>query len=330
MRHESQGVQQKRWVSQDGEKTQFRHNQPEKSQRSSRKKSGPFKECKHCGETFQWEHKSSGRLYCSERCYHDAKLSISKERSKCLTCHALVGMTSTASGKMVGVSHSVISAQRKLFGINGGGYKLAAKVVHLKRGFNPDNRKELKQNQVYAMERMKDIRSFRSDFDWSYFWYQEQSRRKWHKLTPEQKHFRGQLQRDTPEKRLKKQKRLNQWKANRRRIDPIYRIIEGFRSRLCSILLKSKKDKTMDLVGCSPMQLRSHLESHFTKQMSWDNYGRYWHVDHIIPVSAFDHTSRKQRQQCWHWTNLRPLQATLNLRKNNKITEPQMSLCLNN
>jgi len=152
---------------------------------------------------------------------------------------------------MVGVSYSVISTQRKLFGINSGGYKLAAKIAHLKRGFNPDNRKELKQYQVYTMERMKDIRSFRSDFDWSYLWYQEQSRRKWHKLTPEQKHFRGQLQRDTPEKRLKKQKRLNQWKANKRRIDPIYRIIEGFRSRLCSILLKAKNDKTMDLVGCS-------------------------------------------------------------------------------
>ena len=330
MRNESHGIQQKRWSLEIGEETQCGHHEPQKSKRGTRRKTGQFKTCKQCGDHFQCEHNSRFQLYCSYKCYQANRTWLTAERSKCLKCHALVGMTAIASGRMIGVSHSVICEQRKRYKINGGGYKLAARVGASKRMSKPSYQpRPTKEDNEYIKSRMADIRSFKRDQDWSYLWFQEKGRRKWHMLTPEQKHFRGQLQRDTPEKRLKKQKRLNQWKANRRRIDPIYRIIEGFRSRLCSII-KSKEERTKDLIGCSPLQLRSHIESQFKKGMSWENYGSYWHVDHIIPVSAFDHTSRKQRQQCWHWTNLQPLEAKENLMKNKKITKPQLSLCLSN
>lgn len=48
--------------------------------------------------------------------------------------------------------------------------------------------------------------------------------------------------------------------------------------------------------------------------MSWDNYGEYWEIDHIIPKSQFDFTSYNDIgfQICWSLMNLRPLTVSEN------------------
>jgi len=33
--------------------------------------------------------------------------------------------------------------------------------------------------------------------------------------------------------------------------------------------------------------LEKHLQAQFTKEMNWKNYGTYWVVDHVIPISKF-------------------------------------------
>lgn len=48
-----------------------------------------------------------------------------------------------------------------------------------------------------------------------------------------------------------------------------------------------KVDKTIKMLGYSHIDLRNHLESLFVDDMSWDNYGIKWQIDHIIPVSHF-------------------------------------------
>lgn len=56
-------------------------------------------------------------------------------------------------------------------------------------------------------------------------------------------------------------------------------------------------------------QLRQHLESQFTPEMNWDNYGSYWELDHIIPKNQFHFESYddKEFKICWSLLNLRPL-----------------------
>ena len=70
------------------------------------------------------------------------------------------------------------------------------------------------------------------------------------------------------------------------------------------------------LVGWTREELIVHLERQFVRGMSWENYGK-WHLDHIIPVSAFHFASSYDDEfmACWALTNLRPLWATENLRK---------------
>lgn len=79
---------------------------------------------------------------------------------------------------------------------------------------------------------------------------------------------------------------------------------------------KNKEDETIKLLGYSPIELKTHIESLFLEGMSWDNYGE-WHIDHIIPVSQFDSDTPVDIVNSLE--NLQPLWAYENLSKGNKI-----------
>lgn len=83
-------------------------------------------------------------------------------------------------------------------------------------------------------------------------------------------------------------------------------------------IIKAKKHWE-DLVGYTSEQLIAHLESKFKDGMSWDNYGTYWHIDHIKPKSWFTYESMEDPKfrECWSLDNLQPLEAIANMRKNN-------------
>lgn len=115
----------------------------------------------------------------------------------------------------------------------------------------------------------------------------------------------------------------------KRQADPMFRMASHFRSRLCSILTgKAKYAPTLKMIGCSLEFLKHHLESKFDRKMTWENYGSYWHVDHIVPLSAFDLSDPRQLALAMNWQNLQPLEAIANKSKNGKITHPQLHLPL--
>lgn len=69
-----------------------------------------------------------------------------------------------------------------------------------------------------------------------------------------------------------------------------------------------------DLVGYSLKELREHLESQFDENMTWDNIGNYWEIDHIIPKSQFQYKTEQdiEFKICWSLLNLRPLEKIAN------------------
>ena len=84
----------------------------------------------------------------------------------------------------------------------------------------------------------------------------------------------------------------------------------AWRSILHSTLKRlgtEKQGHTIDLLGYSAEQLKEHIEKLFTPQMTWDNHGE-WHIDHIIPVSAFN--SDADIKYVCGLSNLQPLWAT--------------------
>lgn len=78
----------------------------------------------------------------------------------------------------------------------------------------------------------------------------------------------------------------------------------------------TKKNRTFVLLGYSVFDLKKHLESQFTSEMSWDNYGSYWHIDHKIPKSFA--TNEKELIELFKLDNLQPLEAKTNISKHNK------------
>ena len=102
-----------------------------------------------------------------------------------------------------------------------------------------------------------------------------------------------------------------------RESNPLHPLINRLRSRVHQAIQAQnsyKNSKTVQLIGCSYADLKTHLESLFLDGMSWDNFG-LWHIDHIRPCASFDLTDPEQQKQCFHYTNLQPLWALDNRRK---------------
>jgi hypothetical protein len=119
--------------------------------------------------------------------------------------------------------------------------------------------------------------------------------------------------------REKLQEYLNQYKKKRRQTDIIFKLRENLSHRTREIFKHfntEKKNKTFDIVGCTPEFLKEHLEIQFIDGMNWDNRSE-WHIDHIIPLSSAK-TEDELYKLC-HYTNLQPLWAEDNLKKSNKI-----------
>lgn len=110
--------------------------------------------------------------------------------------------------------------------------------------------------------------------------------------------------------------------SHRMKNDIGYRIIRNLRSRLIFAVkngLKNKTSNNLKFLGCSPPYLIKYLEFKFTKEMNWENYGTYWHIDHILPCSSFDLTKKSNQNKCFCYKNLQPLTKEENLKKSNKI-----------
>lgn len=110
------------------------------------------------------------------------------------------------------------------------------------------------------------------------------------------------------------------------------KLSKAYRHRAQKVLGNSPLKKSCEslavLVGCSVAYWRSHLEGMFEDGMDWDNYGRKWDVDHIMPVSSFDLKSLEGAKRAFNWANTRPTWKWENSVKGARITEPQYQLAL--
>jgi len=110
---------------------------------------------------------------------------------------------------------------------------------------------------------------------------------------------------------------INKKMSNRKKNEPILKLKMLYRSKINKIL-GSKREKTFDLIGCSPIELKQHLEEQFKEGMCWENHGLFgWHIDHIIPLSSAKNDD--ELKKLCHYTNLQPLWALDNILKRDKL-----------
>lgn len=104
--------------------------------------------------------------------------------------------------------------------------------------------------------------------------------------------------------------------------DPSYKISKILRARLRDCINKeSKRSSALNLLGTSVIEFKAYLESMFLEGMTWENHGKVWHIDHIIPISFFDLTDLTEQKLAFHWGNLQPLFIKENLEKNDNILD---------
>jgi len=317
-----------------------------------------FASCIHCKGDFQKKHGGANK-YCSVKCHDEFRVM---KWLPCSVCMAKAGIGSHMASKLLGIiGDGKIRMHWKRRGIKRderAGIEAGRLRVALERGRSPDEIAQRDALKHYDKACMEDIQQHRRFPDWSYIWRKEVAKRKamgkYKAMSDAQKKkFNKKCQQNRSKKynsdsdyRIKCREKIKEWsKRNpdkvrgyvkssikkRKLIDPGFRVQCNMRNRLKEFITSAKNGGTQSirsLIGCSTIQLAKHIESGFTKKMNWDNYGTHWHVDHILPCASFDHNDPKQVAQCWHWTNLRALEARKNMVKSDLITEPQMQLLL--
>jgi hypothetical protein len=138
------------------------------------------------------------------------------------------------------------------------------------------------------------------------------------------KEHRKQYLKEYREKNVDKIRKIKRdYERTRKANDPLYKLINNFRTAIYQVLKENNVKKNghyFDILKYTPDDLINHLESKFTDKMTWDNYGE-WHVDHILPISSFDikEIGDEEFMKCWELKNLQPLWGDENIKKSNKI-----------
>ena len=117
--------------------------------------------------------------------------------------------------------------------------------------------------------------------------------------------------------KLENRERRRNRQNNRYNTDINYRLLTICRARILQALKgESKSASTMELIGCTPDELRRHIESKFEPWMTWENQGRGgWDIEHIKACANFNLVDPEQQRACFNWSNLQPMEHIANIKK---------------
>lgn len=140
-------------------------------------------------------------------------------------------------------------------------------------------------------------------------------------LTGDKYHSTHSWRRKNPDRVYNQNK---EYLKKRRQSDIAFRIRCNLRSRLAMALKSTvKSGSAIKDLGCTIPELKQYLESRFVEGMTWENWSRSgWHIDHIMPLTAFDLSNRQEILRACHFTNLQPLWSKDNQRKGGKKQRP--------
>ena len=106
------------------------------------------------------------------------------------------------------------------------------------------------------------------------------------------------------------------------RDDPDEKFKRYIRTRIY-ICLKNKTKHTIEYLGCNYDEYLQWILFDNDK-FTLENYGKEWHIDHVLPISKFNIDNSEEQLIAFNWRNTTPLSVKDNLSKNNKILQPQI------
>jgi len=86
----------------------------------------------------------------------------------------------------------------------------------------------------------------------------------------------------------------------------------------------AKYNRTDNVMGCTLEFFLAWMEYCLELDMTMENHGTVWHIDHVVPIDAFDMTRPQDATRCFHWTNTQPLHSRTNHTKCTNVREAEV------
>ena len=188
--------------------------------------------------------------------------------------------------------------------------------ISCRKEYNEQSKDLIKQYNKENKEKNKEVNKQ----------YYQDNREQHLKRTTEYGKNNPEVRRKATKKYLKNNpKYYKTYRYNRYHSDPSFKLRLIMGNRLHAVLKEKnvkkryKNNTILKLLGCTLEECKKHIENQFKPDMTWENHGPLWEVDHIIPCDAFDLSIYENQEKCFHYTNLQPLYKPENRIKSNKI-----------
>lgn len=262
-----------------------------------------------------------GRLCKNGHEYFDTGQSLRYiSNAMCVTCH------NQKECKKGIVQNDLISVDNILFKypIKNDKYKLGRLCLHGHKYKNQNyslrylsNGRCIKCQECHAKENKEHYRQYRKQ-------------NKLHIYQKRREYLDTEIGKKADVRRRKQYKRKNKDKIreykrqeyHNKKGDPTWLLNHYMGTRIRQSLQGKKHGRKWQLlVNFTTEDLINHLEKQFSGKMSWENYGKYWHIDHKLPKKWFRLHCDKELGFKLYWSlkNLRPLTKRRNLLKGEKI-----------
>ena len=104
----------------------------------------------------------------------------------------------------------------------------------------------------------------------------------------------------------------------RRKTDLNFKLLSNIRTRT-SNAFRSQNNKMNKLIGCCNSFFKNWIIYQLYGNMTLENYGKVWCLDHCIPLSKINLSNENDLYKSTNWVNLRPMYMNENLIKGDKI-----------
>jgi hypothetical protein len=181
-------------------------------------------------------------------------------------------------------------------------------------------RKDMNNALIRAEKFLGEFMGYNKKYQHQYYLVHRNELLPGHRISAK-KHREKRIQDDPDGYRADQRKRKRKWDRKAMK-DPLHRLSNNIRGNMHHAL-KAKKAgrKWEDLVGYTLQDLINHIDPLLGENMTWENYGSVWHVDHITPKSWFKYSDANDPQfkACWALTNLQPKLKIDNIKKGNRF-----------
>jgi hypothetical protein len=186
--------------------------------------------------------------------------------------------------------------------------------------YNTKKISDQERNELRARENLRNQRRKEYKLEWIKYhndplWIAEQDKKRERKKLERACELRLRAEKKEEERRelVKTREQIREQKILTNRF--VRNVMNVIKYALKKKRINKTRKSRLQWLGCSIDFLKQHLEKLFSFGMSWDNYGE-WHIDHKRPIASFDLRLEEDCQKCFHYSNLQPLWAIDNFKKN--------------